>query len=121
MKRKIRFLADESCDFAAVKALKSAGFDVLAVSEFLPSAPDKEVLKFAFDRNLIILTEDSDFGEWVFAHQERMKGVIFIRFPATARPALGETIISLIKHHGEQLIGNFIVLEPGRVRIRSFV
>ena len=27
------FLADESCDFAVVRALREAGFDVTAVSE----------------------------------------------------------------------------------------
>jgi hypothetical protein len=29
----MRFLADESCDFAVVRALRSAGHDVLAVAE----------------------------------------------------------------------------------------
>lgn len=31
----LRFLADESCDFAIVRALRADGFDVLAVSELL--------------------------------------------------------------------------------------
>jgi len=29
----LRFLADESCDFAVVRALREDGFDVVAVSE----------------------------------------------------------------------------------------
>jgi hypothetical protein len=29
----MRFLADESCDFAVVRALRAAGHDVLAVAE----------------------------------------------------------------------------------------
>ncbi|CAG0937031.1 hypothetical protein TFLX_05935 [Thermoflexales bacterium] len=33
--RTLRFLADESCDFAVVRALRAAGFDVLAVSEII--------------------------------------------------------------------------------------
>jgi hypothetical protein len=31
----LRFLAAESCDFAVVRALRAAGFDVLAVSEIM--------------------------------------------------------------------------------------
>jgi hypothetical protein len=31
----LRFLADESCDFAVVRALRAAGFDVLAINEFM--------------------------------------------------------------------------------------
>ena len=33
----LRFLADESCDFAVVRALRGEGYDVLAVSEVLES------------------------------------------------------------------------------------
>jgi hypothetical protein len=29
----VRFLADESCDFAVVRALRTAGHDMLAVAE----------------------------------------------------------------------------------------
>jgi hypothetical protein len=31
----LRFLADESCDFAVVRALRGAGYDVVAVAEFI--------------------------------------------------------------------------------------
>ena len=31
----LRFLADESCDFAVVRALRAEGFDVLAVSKYM--------------------------------------------------------------------------------------
>ncbi len=32
---KLRFLADESCDFAVTRALRMAGYDVLAVAEYI--------------------------------------------------------------------------------------
>jgi len=115
----IRFLADESCDFAVVRSLRSAGYDVVAVSESFPSAPDIEVLRTAVQDNRILITEDKDFGEWVFAHKEEMKGVLFIRFPGNARSRLGQTALLLIEQYGADLIGNFTVLEPGRARIRS--
>jgi hypothetical protein len=36
------FLADESCDFAVVRALRGAGHDVKAVCEISPDSPDKD-------------------------------------------------------------------------------
>ena len=36
----LRFLADESCDFAVVRALRAEGFDVLAVSEYMQRSVD---------------------------------------------------------------------------------
>jgi uncharacterized protein (DUF433 family) len=35
-KMTMRFLADESCDFAVVRTLRRAGFDVLCISESTP-------------------------------------------------------------------------------------
>ena len=120
VEEKIRFLADESCDFTVVRSLRSVGYDVIAVSESFPSAADVEVLRAAVEDKRILITEASDFGEWIYAHGEKMNGVIFIRFPAGARSKLGETFLKLIEKHGLDLVKNFTVLEPGRARIRKY-
>ena len=57
--------------------MRSAGYDVIAVSESCPSTADVEVLRAAVEDKRIFITEDSDFGEWLFAHREKMDGVIF--------------------------------------------
>jgi len=80
----ITFLADESCDFLVVRKLRSAQYDVLSVAESFPSVTDKQVLEHAIKEGRILLTEDKDFGEWVFAHGKKMEGVILIRFPGNA-------------------------------------
>jgi len=43
----MRFLADESCDFAVVRVLRSDGHDVLAVSEFIQRSIEREVMELA--------------------------------------------------------------------------
>jgi hypothetical protein len=43
----MRFLADESCDFAVVRALRSEGHDVLAVCEFHRRSVDRELMEEA--------------------------------------------------------------------------
>ena len=115
----IRFLADECCDFIVVRTLRNIGYDVLSVSEVFSSASDLQVLKRAVDENRIILTEDKDFGEWVFAHEMEIYGVIFIRYPANLRSKLGEEVNVLVSEHGFDLVKSFTVLEPGRARIRK--
>jgi len=115
----IKFLADESCDFSIVRTLRSIGYDVVAVVESFPSSPDIQVLKCAVDEARILLTEDKDFGEWVFSHREAMSGIVLIRFPANTRSKLGETISSLVTEYGLELVKSFTVVEPGRARIRK--
>ena len=115
----MKFLADESCDFAIVKGLRSAGYDVEAIIEEKPGALDSEVLRIAVERDRILLTEDKDFGEWVFAHKSATAGVVFIRYPSKMRSGMIEVVVELVNQYGEELFGRFIVLEPGRARIRN--
>jgi predicted nuclease of predicted toxin-antitoxin system len=81
----MRFLADESCDFAVVRTLRRAGFDVLSVSESTPRAEDSEVIGLALREERILLTEDKDLGRLVYSHGQETLGVIFLRFPTFAR------------------------------------
>jgi Domain of unknown function (DUF5615) len=43
----MRFLADESCDFRVIRALRAAGHDVIAVVEVSPGADDIDVIGMA--------------------------------------------------------------------------
>lgn len=113
----MRFLADESCDFSVVRALRSAGYEVKAVAEISPRAEDTEVLHLAFREKRILLTEDKDFGQLVFAHSKKTRGVIFIRYPIDLRQKMCKEVVNLVKQCGENLIGNFVVVQPSRIRI----
>lgn len=115
----MRFLADESCDFAVVRAIRAAGYDVLAVVEVASRSSDEDVLALAAREDRILLTEDKDFGQLVYANKQPSGGVIFIRFPATARGTLSKTVLDLIRERGAQLAGDFVVLRPGRIRKRG--
>ena len=115
----MQFLADESCDFRVVRALRAAGHDVLAVVEDSPGAPDGQVLKHGRAIGRILLTEDRDFGQLVFASGlEAGAGVVFIRCPESARVRLPHAIVSMVERVGVRLEGRFAVWTPGRLRLR---
>ena len=111
------FLADESCDFAAVRALRSAGYDVAAVAELAPQAQDTEVIALAARERRVLLTEDKDFGQLVYAELRDSSGVILIRFPTWEREALPAAILEAVKELSDRLTGIFVVLTPQRIRI----
>lgn len=113
----MHLLADESCDFSVVRALRAAGHDVLAVSEVALGATDDEVINLARRDKRILLTEDKDFGQLVFAAAQSVSGVIFMRYPATARSTLPQSILDLVSKEQDRLFGAFVVLQPMRVRI----
>lgn len=113
----MRFLADESCDFAVVRALRAAGHDVVAVAELSPQAEDEAVISLAVRERRILLTEDKDFGQLVYADRRATGGILLLRFPATARSGLAKAVLELVRRRGERLIGRFIVIQPSRIRI----
>jgi predicted nuclease of predicted toxin-antitoxin system len=114
----LRFLADESCDFAIVRALRAGGYDVLAVSEVTQRSDDRKLIDQAHRERRILLTEDKDFGWLVHVSHADSSGVILIRYPGNARRTMVQAIRRVMKEQGERLLEAFVVVQPGHVRIR---
>ncbi len=117
----MRLVADESCDFAVVSAVRSAGHDVISIAERMPGAEDEQVIKLAATERRLLLTEDKDFGQLVFAAAKGNSGVILIRYPSTARSTLTDEVVKLLAERTESLYSRFVVMEPGRVRVTQLV
>ena len=113
----MQFLADESCDFAVVRALRAAGHDVNTVSDVAPGAEDHRVAALAESESRVLLTEDKDFGQLAYAIGHSTLGVMLIRYPAHARSALSAAIVEVVAEFGDRLVGAFVVVEPGRARL----
>jgi hypothetical protein len=115
----VRFVADESCDFAVVRALRSAGHDIVAIAEISPRVGDEEILKLAREGGRILLTEDKDFGELIYTRALKSGGVILFRFPAAARGPMAAAALDVVTRAGDKLLSQFTVVQPGRIRIGS--
>lgn len=115
--KKLSFLADESCDFGIVRALRTEGHNVLAVAEMMSRSDDRELIDFAAAEERILNTEDKDFGWLLHVAGAKSNGVIFIRFPGNSRNLLAPVVCGVVREHGDRLSRSFIVIEPGYVRI----
>ena len=89
----------------------------MAICEVSPRAEDPEVLELAVGEGRVLLTEDKDFGQLVYAQGRASGGVLFLRYPSAARSQLAEDVVALVKQQGEGLRSSFAVVEPGRIRI----
>jgi predicted nuclease of predicted toxin-antitoxin system len=112
----MRFLADESCDFRVIRALRAAGHDVMAVIENAPGAEDDAVIDLTVREKRIFVTEDRDFGQLIYAAAKPAPGVIMLRFPSNARAGLPATVVEMVAQHGARLATAFVVVQPGRIR-----
>lgn len=117
----MQFLADESCDFAVVRIPRNAGHDVVSVAEKLRGASDEEVIDLAASERRILITEDKDFGQLVFAAARANSGVVFVRYPLASRNSLAEALLQLVSSRGDALYSCFVVVEPGKIRVTRTV
>ena len=115
----LEFIADENIHFQIIKTLREAGFGVYSITEKASGITDKEVIEAAVNKNSIILTEDSDFGEWVFAHGEKTRGVIYLRYKSWELFEIIPAIIKTLNKHGASLFNKFTVITPKKIRIRN--
>jgi predicted nuclease of predicted toxin-antitoxin system len=113
----MRFLADESCDATIARSLQNAGHDVMALADIMPTAEDARVIDLAVRDGRMLLTEDKDFGQLVYASGASHCGVFLRRYPVSARAAIAQALVELVAQRDEQLACCFIVVQPGRIRI----
>jgi len=116
----MKFLADQDVYAATIGFLKGLGHDVLPVAQLgLARAADAELLRVAHQEERVFVTRDRDFGALVFV-QDSGPGVIYLRILPATQTAVHTELKRVLTLYGEQdLRTSFVVIEPGRHRIRN--
>lgn len=114
-----KILVDESVDYRIVKILRKNEFQVISILEDYRSVSDKVVLDLARENSAILLTEDKDFGEWVFAYHEKGVGVILLRYQPEHLEQIIESLFSVLRIYGDSLASKFAVITVKKIRIRE--
>ena len=115
----LKLCLDESLDNRIAKALRALNFDFISVSEYSKGIPDKEVLELARKLNAVLVTEDRDFGEWVFAHHERDVSIIYLRYKVSEIKEITGSLVNVLREKKQNLQSRFIVITPRKIRVRE--
>ncbi len=115
----LKILVDECVDFRIINALKEKGIDIVSVSEEYQSISDKQVMEVAKNLKAILLTEDSDFGECFFSHNEKEVGGIFLRYKPDDREKISNSLIHVLDKYQNNLANKFTVIKANKIRIRD--
>ncbi|MCF8373886.1 MAG: DUF5615 family PIN-like protein [Bacteroidales bacterium] len=112
-------LADENIDIRIIHALRKSGFDTYSIFEENRGISDVEVIGLAIEMNRILLTEDKDFGEWVFAHKAKGFSVVMLRYHFKDTSQIIEILKRLFGEKLNQLFGTFTTVTMNKIRIRN--
>src|SRR5258708_32977478 len=90
-------LADENVHGFIIETLREAGFEVISVGETASGIKDENVIQLALQFGYLLLTEDKDFGEWVFAHHVKDLSVLSLRYSFHEFQDIAQTVVNLLK------------------------
>lgn len=116
----MKLLADQDVYASTVGFLRGLQHDVSTAAQLgLSRAEDAALLRMGHEQGRIFVTRDRDFGGLVFV-QGAGPGVIYLRMLPSTQSAVHAELERVLTLYGEQeLQRSFVVVEPGRHRIRK--
>ena len=116
----MRLLADQDVYAATVLSLRGHGHDIATAAEKgMSRSEDADLLRIAQAEGRVFVTRDRDYGGLVFV-QALGTGVLYLRaLPATLAAVHAELGRVLSLYNEEDLLDSFVVVEPGRHRLRK--
>ena len=112
-------LADECLNRNIVRELEQNGFTVQLVSETSLGVTDREVLDIGKALNGVLITEDKDFGEWVFAHHITGLTIVFLRYDKEHYADVVAFLLNTLRSLSSQEENQFITITKNKVRFRK--
>ncbi|RLT42589.1 MAG: hypothetical protein DWI57_05460 [Chloroflexi bacterium] len=115
----VKFLIDESTGQAVVNHLRALGYDVAAVAELMPQAPDEEVIVYAHRERRVLISNDRDFGERVYRDGHPHAGVLLLRLADEHASVKMRVVAAILQEYGQRLPDSFAVASEQNIRFRA--
>jgi len=117
----MKFLIDIGLSPKTVSFLQNIGYGATRINELgMARAKDKEILEYAAENDMVVITADLDFGD-ILAHLKYKKpSVIIFRLVNPSPEYINSKLLSSlpsINHLLEK--GAIVIIEDYRVRVRE--
>jgi len=116
-----KIVVDEDIARSTGRLLIANGHQVFDIRDHgLRGAKDEDIFRFAQTNNASLLTGDMDFGNLIKYPLGRHFGIIIFHFPSVMPiHVINPYVLGSFKQlMTDDIHGNLIVLEPGKIRIR---
>lgn len=112
----MRLITDENIWVSMTRAFRLAGHPVYSILESQPGIKDEEVLRLAFERNVLLVTADKGYGNMVFRQQLPTSGVLLLRLRELEDTERNNLALRVLEEFGDSLLGQFSVLTTRDLR-----
>ncbi len=117
----MRILADENVEQLVIDRLRADGHTVTSVRVEMRGEDDLPILARAVLEDLLLLTADLDFGEYIFHDRQPAPaaGVVQYRLGDIVKESEKARIIGeAFARHAAAFAGHFTVIEEDKIRLR---
>jgi len=116
----MKLLVDMNLSPDWVRLLAARGWEARHWSQIGPgNAPDAELLRWAREHGHIVVTQDLDFPQLLFATQDMGPSVVLLRMDNEFDPAAQQHVLAAMSSAEEALkTGALLNISPSRIRIR---
>jgi len=116
----MKFLLDANVELRLAHLLTAEGHDVKTIAlDYPANLKDYEVLSLALQKQRILITNDSDFGELIIRQQRRHHGVILFRLKNTHDISLKFRLLKEMLRKHKANLREYFVVTPKGVRMRK--
>jgi len=118
----LRFLIDNAISPVVAEGLANAGHDATHVRDYgMQAASDEAIFERADAENRILISADTDFATLLAARKAGSPSLVLFRHGSQHRPGDQMALLNANLPRFEQDLdaGSVVVIEPGRIRVRS--
>jgi predicted nuclease of predicted toxin-antitoxin system len=110
-------VADENVERYWIEWLRGLGFEVFSIQENHPGISDRQVIEIVATLQGILLTEDKDFGELVFAYGYKEVAIVFLRYDQPKYDTVQGQLLKAISTWYQTTIPVFVTVTAHKIRI----
>lgn len=112
-------IIDENVENYWTELLLQKGYDIYAIREQNQGISDLQIIEIVKKHQGILLTEDKDFGELVFAYGITNFTVVFLRYDQPQYHQIENKLLSSIEEYYKNPGHYFITVTQKKIRLRK--
>lgn len=110
-------IADENLHQQFIDHLAEEGYELFCIRDQMNGVSDFEIASFARYKQGLIITEDKDFGELVYAHNMRGITVVFLRYNKMELAKVADSLSRIVKEYYDKTESYYITITANKIRI----
>jgi predicted nuclease of predicted toxin-antitoxin system len=107
---------DENIERYWINLIQGLGFPSIVIAEMFPGISDRQVVEIVKSHEGLLITEDKDFGELIFAFGITKVSVILLRYDQPQYDQIEKSLLKCIKEYFDYPTKKFITISKTKIR-----